>query len=392
MVVDLLVLVLVALAMVAGYRRGVGVSLVAVAAFLVGASLGASAGTLVGGRAVAFGGLVGGLVATVPVSLRADAIRNRLHGAVASTVLHQVDHGIGAAFAGVFALCVAWFVGIVVALTPPKGTLHEAVAGSRIVTALTGVVTPTGAAATLVLRSGLVPAMDGPLIIAEDPDDAVVASAAVRVAARSVVHVTGRACEVIASGSGWVISPRFVVTNAHVVAGVRSPTVEVRPPGTHGSAPVRAYDAYVVAFDPGNDVAVLIVPGLALAPMRMSAAPVHGQPAAIIGFPRRDGLTFSAARYDRTVEYPMTDIYDEPAGDVRVAVFRGDVRPGNSGGPVVDADGAVIATVTAAALEQRLSGGFAVPNDVVREVMATALHRVSTGPCMEEDRAAAAPR
>ena len=67
--------------------------------------------------------------------------------------------------------------------------------------------------------------------------------------------------------------------------------------------------------------------------------------------------------------------------------LRGLVRPGNSGGPLVDAAGRWPATVFAAITGGPVSPeetGFAVPNAIVRKQLAIAKSRnrsVGTGPC-----------
>jgi hypothetical protein len=60
--------------------------------------------------------------------------------------------------------------------------------------------------------------------------------------------------------------------------------------------------------------------------------------------------------------------------------FRGDVRSGNSGGPVVDGDGGVLTTVFAAE-RNGPTGGLGVPNPIVRRALAGDLQPTDTGPC-----------
>src|SRR4030095_732253 len=115
------------------------------------------------------------------------------------------------------------------------------------------------------------------------PDPSVLRAAGVRRGAPSVVRVLGTACGLGVSGSGWVVSPGLVVTNAHVVAGERDTTID--------SVNAPPLPAQAVAFDSKNDVAVLRVSGGLNAPPLTQAEPREGQTAAIMGFPENQALT-----------------------------------------------------------------------------------------------------
>jgi len=69
-----------------------------------------------------------------------------------------------------------------------------------------------------------------------------------------------------------------------------------------------------------------------------------------------------------------------------ITPLRGLVRPGNSGGPMIDATGRVLGTVFAAITDSAPGekGGFAVPNALVEAQLGRALRRrgtVSSGSC-----------
>jgi S1-C subfamily serine protease len=165
-----------------------------------------------------------------------------------------------------------------------------------------------------------------------------------------------------------------VVTNAHVVAGESDTVVQAQ-----GAGP--KLDARVVAFDPTNDIAVLRVSSLG-APALPVAAPVSGRAAAVLGFPHNGPYDVRAARVGVTQPVLAEDAYGRGPVKRRITTLRGVVRSGNSGGPLVDADGRVVATVFASAVHQRPRGGYAVPEPVVRRRVAGAgSGRVSTGPC-----------
>jgi S1-C subfamily serine protease len=177
-----------------------------------------------------------------------------------------------------------------------------------------------------------------------------------------------------------VAAPGLVVTNAHVVAGETDPTIQIggNPPGL----PVQ-----VVDFDPHDDIAVLRAPGLNARPLPLVGSPAHGTPAGIVGYPLDGPLDIQPGRIAQAETATTQDAYGN--GPVRRSILplRGLVRPGNSGGPLVDAGGGVLGTVFAALSGSSSSSagdGLAVPNDLVRAQLARAESRrspVSSGPC-----------
>jgi S1-C subfamily serine protease len=204
--------------------------------------------------------------------------------------------------------------------------------------------------------------------IARDPQ--------VRAASGSVVKVLGTACGLGVEGSGWVAAPGIVVTNAHVVAGEQDTSVHVG--GGADGLPARA-----VHFDPRNDVAILRVPGLALPALRLASGVRRGSSGAILGFPLDGPFRVRAGRLGDTRTVLSQDAYG--AGPVRRTVvgLRGLVQSGNSGGPVIDSAGRVVATVFAATTSSPPAprGGYGVPNKTVRGALRDDSGRVSTGPC-----------
>jgi S1-C subfamily serine protease len=167
------------------------------------------------------------------------------------------------------------------------------------------------------------------------------------------------------AGSGWVVAPGLVVTNAHVVAGQRDTTAAGR-------------GAQAVAFDARNDIAILRVDGLNARPLEQ-AEPDEGTPVAIAGYPESGPLTAVAGRVGQTSTALSEDAYGRGPVTRRLTSFRGRVRRGNSGGPLIDGAGRVVGTVFASRTGSQ--AGYAVPPDLVREAVERARGPVSTGDC-----------
>jgi S1-C subfamily serine protease len=164
-----------------------------------------------------------------------------------------------------------------------------------------------------------------------------------------------------------------VVTNAHVVAGQEDTRVL---PG--GEEP--GLDATAIAFDARNDVAVLRVEGLGAPALPLAEDPRSGTSAAVLGFPLNGPYDVRAGRVGQTREVLTSDAYGRGPVRRRIVSFRGAVRSGNSGGPMVDGRGRVVTTVFAATTSGP-RGGYGVPNSTTRDTLRGARGEVSTGPC-----------
>jgi len=218
------------------------------------------------------------------------------------------------------------------------------------------------------------PRLAGPLPSVGPPPPLIAHEPGVRAASRSVVRVIGTACGLEIEGSGWVADPGVVVTNAHVVAGEQDTSVQVegREPGL---------SAYAIAFDPTDDVAILRVPGLSLPSLRLAADPLAGSAGAILGYPEDGPFDALPGRIGTTQQIVTDNAYGRGPVSRLLTPLRGLVRPGNSGGPVVSADGRVLTTVFASTTSGGPAGGYGVANATVAKVLAGAERMVGTGEC-----------
>jgi S1-C subfamily serine protease len=208
------------------------------------------------------------------------------------------------------------------------------------------------------------------------PDSAL--RGAVDSAGPSTVKIEGYGCGVIQEGSGFVAAPGLVVTNAHVVAGISQPLVEV------GSS---IKSTKVVLFDPDFDLAVLRVSGLDAPALTLDPGTVaRGAQAAVLGYPEGGPFTVGAAGVMTLFEAEGRDIYGQGLTLRNVYEIDAMVRPGNSGGPLVLPDGQVVGVVFSRSTTNG-SIGYALASPAVLTRVAeaaTATRTASTGPCTSD--------
>ncbi|WP_309127448.1 MarP family serine protease [Microbacterium sp.] len=234
----------------------------------------------------------------------------------------------------------------------------------------------------LVLGDSVLPTIEG-LLDPQDLDAAPdagaidIATPEVRAAAASVARISGVAhqCSTIPTGSGFVIAEDRILTNAHVVAGVDAPVVEL--PGE----PAR--DGRVVYFDPVDDIAV-VAADVDARPLALADALAAGDGGAVLGYPYGGPFRTVPAGVVSTVTAPVDDIYGQTAADRGVYVLRSDINPGNSGGPLLTQDGGVVGMVFAKD-QVKEDVGYAMTNDELLPVISgldAAQERVATGACI----------
>ena len=218
-----------------------------------------------------------------------------------------------------------------------------------------------------------------PIAPISPPDSQLVFGGGVARAASSIVKITGVAssCNRDQEGSGWVVAPERVVTNAHVVAGTSTESVRIDGVG-------RSYDARVVVFDPRRDLAVLSVPGLPAPVSRLGANLQRAAGAVVAGFPLDGPYRLDTARVRDVLTATGADIYGNPGVVRQVYSLYARVQPGNSGGPLLSPSGAVVGIVFARSLDDDKTG-YALTLDEARPVLEAASSSaspVSTGGCV----------
>jgi uncharacterized membrane protein required for colicin V production len=367
--VDWIAVVLIAFTAFGGFHRGLVTGLLSLAGLVAGAVIGARIAPDVVGEGSAFvplvalgGAAAGGMLGQSLGILAGRSARGTL---AALPPLRWLDSAGGLVLGAAIGLAFCWTIGVALLYLPGQTEFRRLAQESAVLSTLTDAVPPQDVM-DAIGRIDPFSAIVGPAAGVPAPEPAIARDPEVHAARASVVRVRGVACGLGIEGSGWIVRPGLVVTNAHVVAGVDSPVVDRSDGDTR--------DARVVAFDARNDVALLRVPGLRGRPLALADAD-RGASGALLGFPGNGPYRVTPVRLGRTASVRTRDAYGRLQFGRPIVALRGGVRSGNSGGPIVDGDGRVVATVFA---QRRGSDdGFAVPNAQVQNALA------EIGPALE---------
>ena len=364
--VDLVLIGLMLLFAVSGYRQGFLVGALSFLGFFGGALLGLQLGPLLarylsgdGTRVVVALATVFGLA--VLGQALAGWIGSHLRRTIRSRFGQRVDDAGGAVVSLIAVALVAWLVAVPLA-SSSLPWLAKSVRGSVVLDGIDNLMPSPARALSEALNDTIdtrgFPDVFGDLTPTRvrdvaPPDAALAVHPVVAEVAPSVVKVHGSApsCARRIEGSGFVYASQHVMTNAHVVAGTRSVSVE------QGG---QRYDAVVVVYDPARDLAVLRAPGLPAPALGFAESPADtGSDAIVLGFPLDGPFDAQSARIRENREITGPDIYDSSRVTRQVYTIRALVRSGNSGGPLVAPSGNVLGVIFAAAADDP-NTGFAV--------------------------------
>ncbi|MGH3882057.1 MAG: MarP family serine protease [Pseudonocardiaceae bacterium] len=389
--VDMLVLVLALFAGISGARQG----MVTAAASFVGVLAGAVIGVRIAPQLISrfespeVRVAIGVSIVIVLVAL-GETLGVWLGGLVQSRIgaesLRQADGMLGAVVQGAAALVVAWLVALPLTKSSAYPGVTAAVKDSSVLrvvdTMMPKVLRDLPGELTVLLDvSGfpdvLAPFAPTPITDVGPADPVLLNSPVVREARASVLKVRARAvsCSRALEGTGFVVAPQRVITNAHVVAGSDRVSVET----SRG-----ALDAVVVSYDPNTDVAVLKVPGLRAPVLELAPKPaLTGLDALVLGYPLDGPYTASAARVRDRIRLRGPDIYNGATVVRDVYTVRAVVRSGNSGGPLLDGSGQVLGLVFGAAVDNDETGFVLTEEEIADDIAAAPNQsdRVATGTC-----------
>ncbi len=391
---DLILIVVVAAFAVSGYRQGFIVGVLSFFGFVGGALLGAEFGpsisrALVGGQTQQD---VIAVVLLVSFAVIGQFIASSIGAAMRSTVTWHsatvLDSVGGSVVSMLSVLLIAWVVGSVL-IESPFPVVDSQVNNSIVLGGLDKFM-PSPARTMfsdfrrlLASNSTYAEVFSGigaeRILAIPAPDPAVLDSPGFLAARSSVVKIQGVApgCQRSIEGSGFVISPQHVLTNAHVVAGVTADQTVTTDTGSH-------YSAIVVFYDPQIDVAILDVPGLDLTPLHLAGPANPGDNAVVAGYPL-DAMDLHtvAARIGGVQDAEGPNIYETSTVTRQIYEIRAVVESGNSGGPLLSPAGTVDGVVFAAAVGVN-DTGFALTAAQVSADAAAGEHMtsaVSTSSC-----------
>lgn len=395
--VDLVVVALALIAAVSGWRHGMAVALLSFVGVLGGAIIGVRVAPLLaqgisspGSRVIVSVAVVVLLVVlgeTTGVFL-GRRVRDRITG---DRTL-AVDSTLGSILQALAVVVAAWLVALPLA-SASLPAVASGVRGSEVLRAVDSVMPTVAKQLPADLRQlldnsdfpdVLSPFAQTPVTATGVPDAALAKSPAVAAARPSVLKVRGRApsCQRQLEGSGFVIGPELVMTNAHVVAGTDSTTVE--GPGKRGR--VSELPSHVVYYDPEVDIAVLRVPGLTARSLEFAPdAEKSGADAIVLGYPLDGPFTITPGRIRQEINLKGPDIYDSGEVTRDVYTVRATIRSGNSGGPMIDTSGQVTGVVFGAALDDPETGFVLTVAQVsaAAEAAPARTAAVGTGSCAE---------
>lgn len=367
-----LILVIVA-SLIAGWRQGALSSVFSavgvVAGLVVGLALAPVVMSLAQVQTVRVILLIALVVLLVAVGNAVGAAAgSQLRAGVRRKGARNVDSLVGAVFQALAVTLVVWFTSIPLAAAVP-GPAGNAIRESRVLAAIDAAAPDAfgqvpARIAALLDESGL-PPLVSPFSVArgasvDAPDSAAVDPEMVDRVRPAVLQVMGDSgsCQRRLSGTGFVIEDGYVLTNAHVVAGTDTVVLDTV---------LGVKDAEVVLYDPEVDIAVLHAPDLNIAPLTWSTTILAtSDDAVVMGYPHSGPFEAAPARIRGRLNISGPDIYAQGRVNREAYTIRGEIRQGNSGGPLLDTDGNVVGMIFGASLDSTETG-YALTADQVRE-------------------------
>ncbi len=326
--------------------------------------------------------VIGGLVLAIVVGEVTGSTLGRAASAALGTgILSTIDRAVGGVIGVAQAVLVIWLVGSLLAIGPFPEFARQAQRSTAVRIASDALPPISDVAAQiggLIDESGIPDVFLGLEPFPAPPVDTPAEARARQIAAAamgSTVEVAADASAYQLTGTGFVVRPGYIVTNAHVVAGSSRTTVLLDG---------RAFDATVVLFDPELDVALLHVPGVTAPALRFATSvPARGAQGAVLGHPGGGPLVVLPAAVAGSYPAQGRDLYGTRIVRRDLVEVRAPIQRGDSGGPLVLADGTVGGVVFAEARSDA-GVGYALSPVAVASRIAGSFGRtqsVSTGPC-----------
>ncbi|HEX7323385.1 MAG TPA: acid resistance serine protease MarP [Mycobacterium sp.] len=372
---DIGVLTVAFVAAVSGWRSGALGSLLS----FVGVALGAMSGVLLapylvnhvsGARPKLFAALLLILAMVIVGEVAGVVLGRAVRGAIRHPGVRGIDSLIGVVLQLAVVLIAAWLLATPLT-SSDQPNLAAAVRGSRVLArvddvAPTWLKTVPARLSAVLDNSGLPAVLEPfsrtPIAAVQAPDAALADSPVVAATEPSVLKIRGTApsCQKVLEGTGFVIAPGRVMTNAHVVAGSDSVTVE---------ADGKQFDAVVISFDPKEDISILAVADLPSPPLAFVDSPAKPDTdVLVLGYPGGGLFEATPARIREIIELNGPDIYRNDTVTREVYTVRGTVQQGNSGGPMINMEGKVLGVVFGAAVDDADTGFVLTAKEVARQL------------------------
>ena len=387
---DLAILSVVFIAALSGWRSGALGSLLS----FLGVMLGAVAGVLLaphlvtmvdGPRSKLFVTLFLILGLVVVGEIAGVVLGRAVRGAIRNNWARAVDSVVGMGLQVLAVLLAAWMLATPLT-SPDHGEVAKLVKGSRVLAEVDGVAPSwirwvPNRLKSLLNTSGLPDVLPSflptPIATVNAPDPTLITDPVVDMTKSSVVKIRGvaQSCQKVLEGSGFVVAPNRVMSNAHVVAGSNAVTVEVDG---------KKYDATVVSYDPNEDISILDVPDLPSKPLAFDMKESSsGTDVVVMGYPGGGDFAATPARIREIIKLNGPDIYHTTTVTREVYTIRGNVRQGNSGGPLINRDGNVLGVVFGAAVDDADTGFVLTAEEVAKQMAKVGgQDAVPTGKCV----------
>ena len=374
----------------AGWRRGLIVSIFSFVGLFAGAWLGRSFISIIAGASQEASLTRTGL--SVAILLAGMGLGSAIGGFIGYRVkgffkwgfIRAIDSSAGALLSMTIWTVVAWFTATTL-LATPISPVTNVLAESKVISRLDEVMPSqirSGIESIRIyvsdshLPSGLTQVLLSPPVDA--PDATSIDVPAVIAALDSVVKVEGTApaCSTRLTGSGFVVGPDLILTNAHVVAGVTKPSVRIKGKG-------KAFAGVVIYFDPNRDIALIRTDGIPATQLRISDELPRATSTVVAGFPGGGPLTLIPARVRGVSTSSGTDIYGKAAVRREIYSIRANIKQGDSGAPMFSMDGTVAGLVFASSATDPTTGYALTSKEFMAGVdqARTASKAVSTGEC-----------
>jgi S1-C subfamily serine protease len=311
-------------------------------------------------------------------------IGNRIRNIFSWSPIRFLDNSTGAAVSiGAWSI-VAWFMATTL-LAAPMSSLTNMLNESKVIAALDQympVQVRDGVELVRIYVSNSdLPSSISEVLLAppvEPPNANTTAQPAIATALDSVVKVEGTAieCNTRLTGSGFVVGPDLIITNAHVVAGITNPTVRIKGKG-------KSFEGSVIYFDPADDVALIRTSGIPSVALRISQTLSRSDDAVVAGFPDGGPLALIPARVRSVSETLGIDIYGKDPVTREIYALSADIKQGDSGAPMLALDGSVAGLIFAASAIDDQVGYALTANEFMVAVNSvySDMPAVSTGDC-----------